>query len=394
MHEGDPTAGTPDPSAPAEDEERARRIRSLLASAADRSGYLPFDRFMEIALYAPEAGYYSRPRSPLGVSGDFYTAAHVHPVFARTLADRVRTVRAALGPDRRFRLIELGPGDGTLAAALVEALGPTEFARRDAEVVLIERSPARGASALDRVRPVAEAAGIRLRLLASVGEIGPFEGVLLANELMDAQPVRRLKWTGTGWHELGVRIVDDRLLAAESPDARPIPPPILSEPPEPGTIAEVAPLAQQLVREVADHLVRGELMVLDYGMEEEELFRGHPNGTLAAVRGHRTGLDPLDSPGSADLSTFVNFTRLRAAAGRAGLETVSDRPQAEALEAWGLRDRLDEAVRTAGSAEAELRVRLAVKNLLFGFERFRVLEFAPSPVAEMLRSVRLPAPRA
>ena len=386
MREVAPTRRTFGPFPDADDSERARRVRVLLESAAVRSGFLPFDRFLEIALYAPEVGYYSRPRSPLGTSGDFYTAAHVHPLFGRTLADRVRAVRAALGSDRPFRLVELGPGDGTLAATLVGTLG-AELSAPGAEIVLVERSPARGAMALDRVRTPAEGAGMPVRLVGSVGELGPIEGIVLANELMDAQPVRRLKWTGTGWHELGVRLAGDRVIAAESAEIPPVPPPALPEPEEPGTIVEVSPLAQLLAREVADHLVRGEFLVLDYGMEETELLRGHPDGTLTAVQGHRDDLDPLASPGSVDLSTFVNFTRLRDAARRAGLGVISDRTQAEALEAWGLRDRLDEAVRAAGSTEAELRVRLAAKNLLFGFDRFRVLEFAPPSARDALRSL-------
>ena len=387
MGEGEPVHEPFLPPPSPEDAERTRRVVALLGRAADGSGFLPFDRFMEIALYTPEVGYYDRPRSPLGPSGDFYTAAHVHPMFGRTLADRVRAVRTALGPARPFHLVEIGPGDGTLTATVVEALGATDLPRIDTEIVLVERSPSRGATAFETVRAPAEKAGVPVRLVASVGEIGPFEGVVLANELFDAQPVRRLRWSDGRWHELGVRIQDPVVLAAETEAVPPVPPPALPDAQEPGTIVEVSPRAQLLVREVADHLVRGEFLVLDYGMEEAELLRGHPDGTLAAVRGHRTGLDPLAAPGSTDLSTFVNFTRLRDAARRAGLEILTDRTQAEALEAWGLRARLDEAVRAAGSADAEVRVRLAVKNLLFGFERFRVLEFAAPSSSGALRSL-------
>ena len=387
MPEGAPVRENPALPLDPDDEERSRRVVALLASSADRSGFLPFDRFMEIALYAPEVGYYDRPRSPLGPSGDYYTAAHVHPLFGRTLADRIGAVRTALGPRRPFRLVEIGPGDGSLAATVVEALGPAGPSAVATEVVLVERSPGLGAVAVDKVRSPAEKLGRPVRLVGSLGEIGPLEGVVLTNELFDAQPARRLKWTGTVWHELGVRVAGRRVVPAESDEVPPVPPPMLPLPPEPGTILEYSPRAELLVREVADHLVRGELIVLDYGMEEEELLRGHPQGTLVAVRGHRTGLDPLASPGSVDLSTFVNFTRVREAARRAGLEVVSDRTQAEALDVWGLRGRLEEAVRAAGSTEAELRVRLALKNLLFGFERFRALEFAPSLTARALRAL-------
>ncbi len=386
MHDGEPAGASVPPGDDPAEAERAGRLLARLAAEADRSGFLRFDRFMEITLYAPEVGYYDRPRSPLGTSGDFYTAPQVHPLFGRTVADRMHAVRRALGAEERFRLMEVGPGDGTLAATLVETLGEARPPALPAELVLVERSPERGAAAVDRVRTSAGRLGVPVRLVGSVGEIGPFEGIVLANELFDAQPTRRLRWTGTDWCELGVRVRDGRIEAAESTEVALVPSPALPVPEEAGTVVEIAPLAQSLVREVADHLVRGELVVLDYGMEEGELLRGHPEGTLAAVRGHRTGLDPLSSPGTVDLSTFVNFTRLRDASARAGLEVVSNRSQAEALDAWGLRYRVDEAVQRAAGPAEELGVRLAAKNLLFGFERFRVLEFAPPASASILRA--------
>jgi SAM-dependent MidA family methyltransferase len=123
----------------------------------------------------------------------------------------------------------------------------------------------------------------------------------------------------------------------------------------------------------------------DYGMEEDELVRAHPEGTLATVRGHRSDSDAVTRPGESDLSTFVNWTRLRTVARAAGLEVVADRSQAEALGAWGFPRLFDEALARAGSAEAEVRLRLSAKNLLFGFQRFRILELAPGRLVERFR---------
>jgi SAM-dependent MidA family methyltransferase len=115
-------------------------------------------------------------------------------------------------------------------------------------------------------------------------------------------------------------------------------------------------------------------------MEESELLVAHPFGTLAAVRRHENVDDPFEEPGACDLSVFVNFTRIRAAAATAGFRELAFRSQAEALGAWGYPALLEEAVRSAPSAEAEVRLRLASKNLLFGFERFCALELAPSGI--------------
>ena len=342
--------------------------------AADPSGFVAFDRFMDLALYASGLGFYARAPPPFGPHGDFYTAPRVHPIFGRTLAGRIAQLHREMGPDRPFRLVELGPGDGTLAASILEALDQPSPGSPSLEYVLVDRSPALLRAAADRLEPFRRSHGFAIRETESLGALGPFEGVVIANEVLDAQPVRRLRWTGDGWRELGVRLEGDRWIAAEAPLRAPVPGSPLDAPPEAGGIVEVAPLAEAIVREVADHLVRGTAIFLDYGMEERELVHAHPYGTLAAVRGHRFVEDPLERPGESDLSTFVNFTRIRAAARRAGLRERSYLSQAEALGAWGFQRLFEQEVRAAGSPENEVRLRLAVKNLLFGFERFRVLE--------------------
>lgn len=328
---------------------------------------------MEGVLYDPELGYYARARNPLGAEGDFYTAAHVDPLFGRTVAARARQVRDRLRSDRRFTWVELGAGDGRLAATVATSLGPE---RGEVEVVLVERSARRRSAALARVEEVARPLGLRVRGVGSVAELGPFEGMVVANEVLDAQPVRRFLGEAGAWTEVGVRLTDSGPVPASRP--LPGPPPSLDTRATgaDAVVLETSPHAEALVREVADHLVRGLCVLLDYGDEEGALLTAHPRGTLAAVREHRPLNDPLAFPGDADLSAFVNFGRIRAAARRAGLREIAYRTQAEALGAWGLEALLSEEVARAGSGVAELRLRLAAKNLLFGFGTFRALELA------------------
>ncbi len=356
---------------PPSSEGPARRSEVLgrLRAAADASGFVPFDRFMQVALYDPAVGYYARRRSPLGPGGDFYTAAHASPLFAAALARRIRSLRSEVGGSDRFRIVELGPGDGTLGAGLLAALSP---APGGYEYIVIERSPARAEEALRRVGETP--GGIPARRLEWLGEDGPFTGVVVANEFLDAQPARRLRWDGAEWLELGAEIGPDEVLPAERALVRAVPGAPLPTVDEAGTVFEFSPAAEGTVREIADHLERGAAILIDYGADESELLRGRPRGTLAAFRGHRAVEDPWADPGTADLSVFVNFTRLRSAARASGLTETAYRSQAEALGAWGFPELLEEAVRSAGSAEAQVRVRLAAKNLLFGFENFRALE--------------------
>ncbi|HTT73370.1 MAG TPA: SAM-dependent methyltransferase [Thermoplasmata archaeon] len=374
------------PAAPAGRSLPARGVAAALARAADADGFVPFDRFQEAALYAEPDGFYARARSPLGAGGDFYTAAHVHPIFGSTLARRLGEVLAAVDGERPVRVVEVGPGDGTLAAQLLAALRAAVPAPRPVEFAVVDRASARCAAVRERLAPLAARAGVGLRALSSVGADGPFAGAVVANELLDAQPTRRLRWDGSAWSELGARRVGDRWQEAVRAGAPPVPGPPLPSGVEPGTVVEVSPTAEAIVREVGDHLTDGAAIFLDYGGEERELLAGHPHGTLAGVRAHTDVPDPYADPGTVDLSTFVNFDRIRAAARGAGLIELAYRRQAEALGAWGFEAEREAALRAATGPEAEVRVRLAAKSLLFGFDRFRALEVAaPATAARLAR---------
>jgi len=360
------------------EDERRRAVRILLERSAEPDGFVPFDRFMEVALYGSDVGFYTRPEPPFGREGDYYTAAHVTPLFGRAIAQRLRSAFAKLPVRAPLRVVEVGPGDGTLGVAVLTGLAHYPELRRRLEYVLVERSPGLARRAIEQVSSAGQSSGIPARVASGVGSDGPFYGAVLANEVLDAQPVRRLLWDGGRWRETGVKLVKDGFVRATGPCDRPVPAPDLPGNLPDGTIVEVSPGAEALLREVADHLVGGLFLVLDYGMEEGELIAAHPTGTLAAVRRHRFVDDPFEHPGAADLSAFVNFTRVRAAAAAAGLKELAFRRQAEALAEWGFAGLLEEATRSAPSAEAEVRIRLAAKNLLFGFERFSALEWAPA----------------
>ena len=354
--------------------ERLREVARLLRAAAGPDGFLPFDRFQSIALYAPEVGYYRAAGRRLGVPGDFYTAAHVHPMFGEALSDRLAREWRDLGSPTSLRIVEVGAGDGTLADAVLGGLETALPPTVRCEYVVVELSPPLRERALERLAPRAPRWDVRVA--SSLGSDGPFEGIVVANELLDALPARRLVRAGGRWAELGVRALDDRFVGAEGP-LRPVAGPPLPEDVPDGSVIEFSPGAEGFLRELSDHLTRGLAVLIDYGAEEAELLQGRPGGTLQAVRAHRPIDDPLRSPGSADLSTFVNFTRVRAAAAACGLRTVYYGSQAEALGRWGLPTRLDRAVAEAKDSATEVKVRLAAKSLLFGFSTFRVLELSP-----------------
>ena len=360
------SADAPEPS--------ANRMRAALRSAAGPSGRLRYDRFLELALYAPGVGYYVREGAEVGPEADFYTAAHVSPLFGATLAERARRAWSDLGEPSSFQVVELGPGDGTLARDLLAQLARHPPAAGRWEYVLCERSGVLRAKA--RVT-VAETAGVRT--VASLAALGPVRGFVFANELLDAQPARRFLRREGRWHELGVEVRADRPTEVDlSPDEGG-PTPVLPAAAAEGAVYEASPRAEALLREVADHLEGGSAVLLDYGAEDAYWTASASRGTLAAYRGHHELPDPLEHPGDSDLSTWVNFTRVRRAAREAGLAESAFSRQAEALGRWGYERLLRAWLKEAPDATEGVRRQLASKNLLFGFDRFFALELRPDP---------------
>lgn len=346
-----------------------------LGRRADPDGFVPFERFMDVALYDPQVGYYARGVSPPGPAGDFYTAPQLSPLFARCVAARAADAARLTGPRRPFAWVELGPGDGSLSAEVVPDLA-RRLEGQLTEAVLVDRSEALLARAADRLRASVGTAGPSVRCVGSIAELGPVRGFVFANELLDAQPVARYRRTATGWVELGVRLGAGHLVPVERPV--PAPPTVLAGARDAGegTVLERSLRAEALVRELADHLTEGAVVLVDYAAEGSERVARYPHGTVAAVRGHRAVPDPYSAPGETDLSAFVDFERVRTVARSAGLREIAYRSQAEALVAWGLERLLEEEVGRLHDPTGQVKARLAVKKLLFGFETFRVLELA------------------
>jgi SAM-dependent MidA family methyltransferase len=327
------------------------------------------DVVLDAAMYAREGGYYATLPSPLGPAGDFYTAPHVHPVFGATIARRIVAEYDRLGRPSEFGVAELGPGDGTLARDIATEL-PRLGGPRDLPYYLIDRPSPLLDAAEAQVRTAARSGSVTVRTSPSLGALGPFSGVVLANELLDALPFRRFRRRDQAWEELGVRVLGDTVAPAAASPVRPVPTVELPPDAEDGVIVELNTIAEALIREVGDHLARGAALFLDYADTEVALVRTRPRGTWTAFANHRVVDDPLSSLGAADQSAFVNLTRLRTAATRAGLVEVALRPQREALVAWGLELAQNESLGRATSDEERTRLRLAVKKLLFGFEQF------------------------
>jgi NADH dehydrogenase [ubiquinone] 1 alpha subcomplex assembly factor 7 len=281
-----------------------RRIRDEIAAA----GPMDVATFIAHALGDSEHGYY-RTRDPLGSAGDFVTAPEISQMFGELIGLWCAEVWTRLGAPRPVRLIELGPGRGTMMADALRAVARAAPDFRAAiELHLVETSPA--LRAVQRAR-LADAAPIWHDDAAAV-PAGP--ALILANEFLDALPVHQLERTAAGWCARQVAIAPAGQLAFQvasepSPHGALLAPAVAAAPL--GSVAELSPAARELVGALACRIVGqgGAALLIDYGHTMSA-----PGDSLQAVRGHRRH-PVLEAPGEADLTSHVDFAALADIAG-------------------------------------------------------------------------------
>lgn len=315
-------------------------LHNLIRNEIRRVGPIPFARFMQLALYCPELGYYDRFPHIIGTQGDFYTSVSVGPLFGRLLAARFAAWFRQSGIDR-CHVIECGAHDGRLARDLIEALRQHEPTLGDQlEYGILEPSPRRKAWQQATLGPIARQ--VRWARDWSEWSDAGIRGVIFANELLDAFPVHRLGWDRArrSWFEWGVAIADsDTDVGAEDSNVSfnwtrleptvsvrhlPIPnlPGTLRDLLPDGFTIEVCPDAVVWWQQAAATLRQGWLLTFDYGFREEDFFDpGRARGTLRACSRHRLHDDLLGQPGEQDLTAHVNFTAIERAGVQAGLRT-------------------------------------------------------------------------
>jgi SAM-dependent MidA family methyltransferase len=318
------------------------KLDDIIKAEIALQGAIPFTRFMELALYCPEYGFYERESDTVGRGGDFYTSVSVGSLFGELLAFQFAGWLAQLDQDRP-QLVEAGAHDGRLAADILRWLRqwrPKLFERT--EYIISEFSDQRRGWQRETLK---EFAG-QVRWLES--DLRPqadgFSGVIFANELLDAMPVHRLGWDAQRreWFEWGVvavgeqfrwfRMEPSKVLNPESASFRrlaDLPGELLGVLPD-GFTTELSPEAENWWHHAAVGLRRGWLVTLDYGFESEEFFAPHRSmGTLRAFRRHRLCEAVLANPGEQDLTAHVNFSGIQQAGESAGLKTELFTTQAD-----------------------------------------------------------------
>lgn len=333
-------------------------VKQRIIDEISGSRPLPFERFMEIALYDPE-GFFGGETLRSQKSGDFLTSPEVSRLFGETLARYVERVRDEIGEP--FQLVEVAAGSGSLLRPLLDSI--------EVDALAVETSPA------------------ARRALQGLADLSPelpetVRGVVIANELLDNLPMALAQRVDGAWRERwvgvegdGLAFVDadprDEVLAWLDAYAGPV---------EDGGWVEVQLEARRWVADVLGRLKAGALLLIDYGDTAENLLPRRQDGTLRTYRAHHLGPHPLDEPGETDITADVNFTALFDLHSNANLTRQDD-----FLADLGLRDRLSELRRAeleaarAGNEMQRLRLRTLkteAETLLHprGLGDFRVFE--------------------
>jgi len=325
-----------------------RRIRA--------TGPLTIAEFMAEALQHPRLGYYAT-RDPLGAAGDFITAPEVSQVFGELIGLWCADLWAKMGRPDPVLLVELGPGRGTLMADALRALAVAPDFRRALRAHLVETSPA---LRLLQAKALAAAEPTWHDRLDQVPE-GP--ALIIANEFLDALPIRQFERRSGGWRERRVGLAPDgrtlALVLDSAPSASAALIPRSVEPAPEGSVAEVCSTALGLAKELSGRLVAcgGAALFIDYGHATSAW-----GDTLQAVRQHRYH-PVLDSPGDADLTAHVDFQALADAARSSGARVHGPVTQGEFLRSLGIEVRARQ-LEAKASPETRAAVERGVRRLI------------------------------
>jgi SAM-dependent MidA family methyltransferase len=367
-------------------------LRQKIAMEIRERGPIRFSRYMELCLYDPELGYYSRNAEQFGKAGDFYTSSDVHAVFGRLMARQFEEMWRMLGSPARIEILELGPGRGLFAQDVLDWSGKKfpEFFRA-LHYSLAESSPAlrqrleatlnkhfrSGKVSLPQLKPPsyegsygkAEAAPFHRR---SLGLDIPV--IVFANEFFDALPVEVLGSQG----ELRMSDKDGRLLetwrpaSAEELEFLDL----YGVHPEAGERIEAPLIAQGYMSQIAAAVRRGFIIAIDYGYTRQEQLAGRHRGTIAAYRQHSVSANAYEAPGGQDITAHVNFTALAAAAEQGGMQALPLLTQSQFLMGIGEHNQFADAFEECRLPQEHAKVALQLKHLVTPAgmgETFRVL---------------------
>jgi len=356
-------------------------LKERIAALIEAQGPMSVAQFMTISLLDPQAGYYAT-RDPLGAGGDFTTAPEISQMFGEMIGLWLVQAWADQGCPKNPRLVELGPGRGTLMADILRTAKVAPEFLEDLEVVLIEASPALQQVQAEKLRGQNGIMGADISWQAQFDDsLNDRPLFLVANEFFDALPMRQYVRTERGWCERMVTVLGDKLTFALAP----VPAPRAAIPedrekaPE-GGVYETSPASTALAQELARIITAkgGAALIIDYGYGEASGF----SETLQAVSGHRFA-ESLAEPGENDISGHVDFAALAAAGKRGGAHVFGPVTQGLFLANIGITERAEQLMKSNPENAQQL---LSATERLIGNDQmgilFKVLALMPPAISE------------
>ena len=326
---------------------------AAISSEITRNGPIPFVRFMELALYHPQFGYYMRQSAGadherIGWSGDFYTSSDVYPILGRALAAQARQMDELVSCPTPFTIVEMGAGKGLLARDCLAAIHveQDDFASR-VRYVLIERSPAMRELQRQNLVPWLSKPGL-VTWVEDLDGLAPqsVTGLFFSNELIDAFPVHRIQVTVGQTEELYVDYRDGRFVDCLKPLSAVALAQYLQQLnatwPE-GYRTEVNLQAMDWMEQVARLMDRGFVLTIDYGHTAQDLYGPErKNGTFLCYFQQQTNEDPFIRVGEQDMTAHVDFSSLASVGEKQGLHVTGFTNQMSFLMGLGVEEMIGE----------------------------------------------------
>jgi SAM-dependent MidA family methyltransferase len=375
-------------------------LRQKIEQEIRERGAMPFSRYMELCLYDPELGYYSRNAEQFGKAGDFYTSSDVHAVFGRLMARQFEEIWRVLGSPEQIEILELGPGRGLFAQDVLDwsekkfpdFLRALHYSLAESSPMLHQRLQAilgrhladgraslhSGSNSTDREGTTSSVTIDSASAFAKTGKgttsvvpndvniertLAPEVPVIVfANEFFDALPVEVLSPQG----ELRISQKDGRLLETWHPataeeleflDH-------YSVHPEPRERVEAPLMSQRYMSQIAASIKRGFIIAIDYGYARQEQLAGRHRGTIAGYRQHSASANPYEAPGEQDITAHVNFTALAAAAEEHGMHVQPLLTQSQFLLGIGELNQFADAFEECRLPQERAKVALQLKHLV------------------------------
>ncbi len=338
-------------------------VREIIRQKILQTGPVPFDEFMEMALYYPDFGYYNQARNPIGTEGDYYTMPHLTPVFGAMIARQIKEMWEILGQPKTFTIVEVGAGNGQLCRAIQSEAAQIHGFSNALEYLIVERSPVMRARAKNLV-------SADVRFLESPDALPVFCGCVLSNELFDNIPFSILKRE----KDIMEIFVDYDIDFFET--LRPVSDslkPVIAALPDSafcGSRIEISLQALDCIRQLAVKLNQGFMLTIDYGFTGSDLHASlSQGGSVKCFHKHQRHQNPYIHIGEQDITCQVNFSMLHAFGQVSGLNTAGFVGQGNFLRSLGLLPYLLKLQNTAN----ERAIRFLADQLLGQTNEFKVL---------------------